>query len=107
MCLKVKSTTVELTLLGCLQYFVFRFIFKTTIFFKLELVNFSMIVNLFFLCIPFLTGSVIRCMRRLDELMRQMCMAAKAIGSTELENKFADAITKIKRDIVFAASLYL
>jgi len=46
-------------------------------------------------------------MRRLDELLRQMCMAAKAIGSTELENKFADGITKIKRDIVFAASLYL
>eukprot|EP00111_Clytia_hemisphaerica_P011285 TCONS_00033042-protein len=52
-------------------------------------------------------GSVIRCMRRLDELLRQMCMAAKAIGSTELENKFADGITRIKRDIVFAASLYL
>jgi len=52
-------------------------------------------------------GSVIRCMRRLDELLRQMCQAAKAIGNTELENKFADGITKIKRDIVFAASLYL
>ena len=36
-----------------------------------------------------------------------MCQAAKAIGNTELENKFADSIVKIKRDIVFAASLYL
>ncbi|KAM9541311.1 exosome RNA helicase MTR4-like [Salvelinus alpinus] len=52
-------------------------------------------------------GSIIRCMRRLEELLRQMCQAAKAIGNTELEKKFADGITKIKRDIVFAASLYL
>uniref|UniRef100_A0A8C8K3F4 Exosome RNA helicase MTR4 n=1 Tax=Oncorhynchus tshawytscha TaxID=74940 RepID=A0A8C8K3F4_ONCTS len=36
-------------------------------------------------------GSIIRCMRRLEELLRQMCQAAKAIGNTELENKFADA----------------
>ncbi|XP_031173541.1 exosome RNA helicase MTR4 [Sander lucioperca] len=52
-------------------------------------------------------GSIIRCMRRLEEVLRQMCSAAKAIGNTELENKFAEGITKIKRDIVFAASLYL
>ncbi|KAG7271542.1 hypothetical protein CRUP_004005 [Coryphaenoides rupestris] len=50
---------------------------------------------------------IIRCMRRLEEVLRQMCSAAKAIGNTELENKFAEGITKIKRDIVFAASLYL
>eukprot|EP00794_Sanderia_malayensis_P007825 gene7825-8674_t len=52
-------------------------------------------------------GSIIRCMRRLEELLRQMCQASKVIGNTELENKFADGITKLKRDIVFAASLYL
>uniref|UniRef100_A0A3P9N4A0 Exosome RNA helicase MTR4 n=1 Tax=Poecilia reticulata TaxID=8081 RepID=A0A3P9N4A0_POERE len=52
-------------------------------------------------------GSIIRCMRRLEEVLRQMCSAAKAIGNTELENKFAEGIAKIKRDIVFAASLYL
>ncbi|CAL1279980.1 unnamed protein product [Larinioides sclopetarius] len=52
-------------------------------------------------------GSVIRCMRRLEELMRQMCQAAKAIGNTEMENKFSEGIKLIKRDIVFAASLYL
>ena len=34
-------------------------------------------------------GSVIRCIRRLAELLRQMCQAAKAIGNTELENKFS------------------
>lgn len=37
----------------------------------------------------FHAGSVIRCIRRLAELMRQMCQAAKAIGNTELENKFS------------------
>ncbi|XP_015775447.1 PREDICTED: superkiller viralicidic activity 2-like 2 [Acropora digitifera] len=52
-------------------------------------------------------GSIIRAMRRLEELLRQMCQAAKAIGNTELENKFAEGIIKIKRDIIFAASLYL
>ncbi|KAI8055634.1 ATP-dependent RNA helicase DOB1 [Syncephalis plumigaleata] len=43
----------------------------------------------------------------LIQLLRQMSAAAKAIGNTELEVKFAQGITKIKRDIVFAASLYL
>eukprot|EP01134_Creolimax_fragrantissima_P002946 CFRG2946T1 len=52
-------------------------------------------------------GSIIRCLRREEELMRQLCASAKVIGNTELENKFAEGITKIKRDIVFAASLYL
>ena len=52
-------------------------------------------------------GSIIRCMRRLEELLRQMVQAAKNIGNTELENKFAEAIKLLKRDIVFAASLYL
>lgn len=52
-------------------------------------------------------GSIIRALRRLEELLRELGSAAKAIGNTELENKFADGTTKIKRDIVFAASLYL
>lgn len=52
-------------------------------------------------------GSIIRCMRRLEELLREMCQASKNLGSIELENKFAEAIRLIKRDIVFAASLYL
>jgi len=42
------------------------------------------------ICFLFFTGSIIRCMRRLEELLRQMCQAAKAIGNTELENKFAE-----------------
>jgi len=52
-------------------------------------------------------GSIIRAMRRLEELLRDMCHAAKAIGNAELESKFAKGIELIKRDIVFAASLYL
>jgi len=52
-------------------------------------------------------GSIIRCMRRLEELLRQLANAAKAIGNGDLEKKFAEGISKIKRDIVFAASLYL
>ncbi|XP_044754948.1 exosome RNA helicase MTR4-like [Coccinella septempunctata] len=52
-------------------------------------------------------GSVIRCMRRLEELLRQMVQASKVIGNHELEDKFEDGIKMIKRDIIFAASLYL
>lgn len=52
-------------------------------------------------------GSIIRSMRRIEELLRQLATAAKSIGNTELELKFTEGITKIKRDIIFAASLYL
>ena len=34
-------------------------------------------------------------MRRLEELLRQMCQASKAIGNTELENKFAEGILSL------------
>jgi len=52
-------------------------------------------------------GSIIRSMRLLEELLRQMVQASKNIGNVELENKFSEAIKLMKRDIVFAASLYL
>ena len=52
-------------------------------------------------------GSIIRAMRRLEELLRQLCSAANSIGNTELEAKFMTGIERIKRDIVFSASLYL
>ncbi|XP_071526071.1 exosome RNA helicase MTR4 [Panulirus ornatus] len=51
-------------------------------------------------------GSIIRAMRRLEELLRQMIQASKAIG-IDLENKFSEGVKLLKRDIVFAASLYL
>lgn len=42
-------------------------------------------------------GSVIRCFRRLQELLRQMGMAAAAIGNTELEEKFAKSLEMLER----------
>lgn len=52
-------------------------------------------------------GSVIRCIRREEELLRELIDASHAIGNNDLESKFTEAIKCIKRDIVFAASLYL
>jgi hypothetical protein len=37
-------------------------------------------------------GSIIRAMRRLEELLREMAMASKAIGNIELENKFSEGL---------------
>ena len=42
-------------------------------------------------------GSIIRCFRRLQELIRQMGAAAKAIGNTELEEKFGKALELLER----------
>ncbi|KFY03503.1 hypothetical protein V495_05881 [Pseudogymnoascus sp. VKM F-4514 (FW-929)] len=52
-------------------------------------------------------GSLIRLFRRLEELLRQMAQAGKVMGSDDLSAKFEEALTKIKRDIVAAQSLYL
>lgn len=54
-------------------------------------------------------GSLIRVFRRLQELLRQMAMAAKVIGNTELEEKFIQSLTKLERQssVVFNPSLYL
>lgn len=52
-------------------------------------------------------GSLIRAIRRLEEILQQLTCAAKSLGETEMEDKFQEAVVKIKRDIVFAASLYL
>lgn len=54
-----------------------------------------------------IAGSIIRCLRRLEELLREMKNAAKAMGNMSTEEKFEQARTKLKRDIVFTASLYL
>ncbi|CAN4108204.1 unnamed protein product [Withania somnifera] len=56
---------------------------------------------------PVFEGSLIRAIRRLEEVLQQLIQAAKSIGDIELEAKFEEAVAKIKRDIVFAASLYL
>ena len=54
-------------------------------------------------------GSIIRAFRRLQELLRQMALAAKAIGNDELESKFEQSLTKLERpnSIIFSPSLYL
>ena len=52
-------------------------------------------------------GSLIRLFRRLEELLRQIAQAAKVMGSEDLEQKFEQSLTKVRRDIVAAQSLYL
>ncbi|CAH8302679.1 unnamed protein product [Eruca vesicaria subsp. sativa] len=52
-------------------------------------------------------GSLIRAIRRMEEVLQQLIVAAKSIGETQLEAKLEESVSKIKRDIVFAASLYL
>jgi ATP-dependent RNA helicase DOB1 len=52
-------------------------------------------------------GSLIRLFRRLEELLRQMAQGAKVMGNSDLEEKFQGALSKVKRDVVAAGSLYL
>ena len=54
-------------------------------------------------------GSLIRVFRRLQELIRQMTAAARAIGNTELETKFTKAEEMLSRpnSVIFCSSLYL
>ena len=52
-------------------------------------------------------GSIIRAIRRLSELIDEMQSAAKAIGNDDLFKTFDDGAKLIRRDIVFAASLYV
>ncbi|KZW01328.1 antiviral helicase [Exidia glandulosa HHB12029] len=54
-------------------------------------------------------GSLIRVFRRLQELLRQMTAAARAIGNDELENKFKKASEMLERpnSVIFCSSLYL
>ncbi|WPT10693.1 DExH-box ATP-dependent RNA helicase DExH9 [Picochlorum sp. SENEW3] len=52
-------------------------------------------------------GSLVRAIRRLEELLRQVSAALKLIGDVHLAEQFDKAIEKIKRDIIFAASLFL
>ncbi|OCH88756.1 antiviral helicase [Obba rivulosa] len=51
-------------------------------------------------------GTIVRCITRLDETCREVRDAARVIGDAELFKKMEECQIKIKRDIVFAASLY-
>lgn len=55
------------------------------------------------------TGSLIRCFRRLGELLRQMAAAARVIGSDSLEKTFEESLKMLERtnSIIFSPSLYL
>ena len=48
-----------------------------------------------------------RCISRLDEMTRDLRNAARVMGDTALYEKMDEASKLIKRDVVFAASLYL
>ncbi|KAI7836432.1 hypothetical protein COHA_009701 [Chlorella ohadii] len=52
-------------------------------------------------------GSLVRAIRRLEELLRQLAAALRTVGNIEDAEHFEGAIEKIKRDIVFAASLFI
>lgn len=54
-----------------------------------------------------LEGSIVRCITRLDETCRDVRNAARVIGDAVLYQKMVKASELIKRDIVFAASLYV
>jgi antiviral helicase SKI2 len=52
-------------------------------------------------------GSIVRCITRLDELCREVRNCARVVGNPTLYQKMEIASAAIKRDIVFAASLYV
>jgi len=51
-------------------------------------------------------GTIVRVITRLDETCREVRDAARVIGDAELFRKMEECQVKIKRDIIFAASLY-
>lgn len=52
-------------------------------------------------------GIIVRVVSRLDEVCREVKSAARIIGDATLQEKMETAQEKIKRDIIFCASLYL
>lgn len=48
-----------------------------------------------------------RAIRRLEELLRQLSEALAAVGEVGLAGRCEEAGKRIRRDIIFAASLYL
>ena len=52
-------------------------------------------------------GSIVRCITRLDELCREVRNCSRVVGNPTLYRKMEAASEAIKRDIVFASSLYV
>ncbi len=53
-----------------------------------------------------ISGIIVRCIQRLNDLCCDVKNAAKCLGVKEVEIKMVEASNLLKRDIVFAASLY-
>lgn len=51
-------------------------------------------------------GIIVRCIQQLNETVCDVRDAARIIGDPVLQNKMEETSAAIKRDIVFAASLY-
>lgn len=51
-------------------------------------------------------GVIVRCIQQLHETLSDVKDAARIIGDPVLHSKMEEASNAIKRDIVFAASLY-
>ncbi|XP_076006068.1 superkiller complex protein 2 [Genypterus blacodes] len=51
-------------------------------------------------------GTVVRCIQRLDEVLKEVRQAARIVGDAVLGSKMEKASLAIRRDIVFTASLY-
>lgn len=51
-------------------------------------------------------GIIVRCIQRLDETCKDVRTAAKIVGDPSLYEKMEETSASIRRDIVFAASLY-
>ena len=49
---------------------------------------------------------IVRCIQRLEELCREVRNGARTIGDFNTTSKMEQCSEAIKRDIVFAASLY-
>ena len=51
-------------------------------------------------------GIIVRCIQQLNEILCDIKDAARLFGDLVLKKKMEEASDAIKRDIVFAASLY-
>ncbi len=56
--------------------------------------------------VSYFIGVIVKCIQRLDELCRDISKAARVVGDPRLNELMRDISTLIRRDIVFAASLY-
>ena len=58
-------------------------------------------------CVRGRQGSLVRAVRRVEEVLRQAVAGAQVMGETALVDLLQEGQRRIKRDIIFAASLYL